>query len=478
MSSPKDYKPRLKAKPRSAQFANMPLKPAFLVFSGLLLAFAITAHLSADPVEATVSNLHVAKRTALDLPLPSPRLRESAEPTELAEKHNDLTNESNTSVTIPKKEKPLEIKQHIVKRGENLSIIFAKLNLSKKELHAITHSGKMGREFRSLQPGKKLSVELSEKGHIARLVYEKTHTDSIIATRTNDGFGVAKTSKKIDRHPVFASASIQSSLFNDAKSVGVSDKTIMELANIFGWDIDFALGLREGDIFSILYEKQFIDGKEIGDGAILAAEFTNRGKTFRAVRFVNKKGHSDYFTPNGNSMRKTFLRSPIDFARISSRFNLKRKHPVLNRIRAHKGVDYAASTGTPIKATGNGKILFRGWKGGYGRVVIVQHGQRYTTLYAHLSKFHGKRKKGSRVKQGQPIGYVGKSGLATGPHLHYEFRVNGVHRNPLTVPLPHAKPIPRQYLAEFNRQTQPLISRLEQTKQVRLAQAASSSSIP
>jgi murein DD-endopeptidase MepM/ murein hydrolase activator NlpD len=245
----------------------------------------------------------------------------------------------------------------------------------------------------------------------------------------------------------------------------------MELANIFGWDIDFALDLRKNDQFSILYEKQFVDGEEIAAGNILAAEFSNRGKTFRAVRFVDPKGHANYFTPDGNSMRKTFLRTPVDFARISSRFNLKRKHPVLNQIRAHKGVDYAASTGTPIKATGDGKIIFRGWKGGYGRVVIVQHGQRYTTLYAHLSKFNHKRKKGGYVKQGQIIAYVGKSGLATGPHLHYEFRVNGVHRNPLTVPLPHAKPITKQYLAEFSKQTQPLISQLDQIKTVRLAQA-------
>jgi murein DD-endopeptidase MepM/ murein hydrolase activator NlpD len=249
----------------------------------------------------------------------------------------------------------------------------------------------------------------------------------------------------------------------------------MELANIFGWDIDFALDLRKNDQFSILYEKQFVDGEEIAAGNILAAEFSNRGKIFRAVRFVDPKGHSNYFTPEGDSMRKTFLRTPVDFARISSRFNLKRKHPVLNRIRAHKGVDYAASTGTPIKTTGDGRIIFRGRKGGYGRVVIVQHGQRYTTLYAHLSKFHSKRRSGSYVKQGQTIGYVGMSGLASGPHLHYEFRVNGVHRNPLTVSLPHAKPIDRKYLAAFKQQAQPLMSQLNQIKTVRLAQSSVSS---
>lgn len=457
-----------------AFFTGIPLKTAFLVFSGLLLlVFAITAHLPADPVKPNPPIPESSQRTTLNLQLPSLHAPETAKPTEEIDQTIDVP----LPVTTRKNKKSPEVKHHTVRRGENLSIIFARLNLSKKELHTITHSGKMGREFKALRPGKKLSIELSETGGIARLIYEKSHAVSIIATRVGNSFNLVKTSRKIDLHPVFASGSIQSSLFNDAKNAGISDKTIMELANIFGWDIDFALGLRKGDIFSILYEKQFIDEKEIGDGAILAAEFSNRGKTFRAVRYVDKKWRSNYFTPNGDSMRKAFLRSPIDFARISSRFNLKRKHPVLNRIRAHKGVDYAAATGTPIKTTGNGKIIFRGRKGGYGRVVIVQHGQRYTTLYAHLSRFHGKRKKGSYVKQGQTIGYVGRSGLATGAHLHYEFRVNGVHRNPLTVPLPHAKPIPKQFIADFNRQTQPLISQLEQTKQVRLAQAAATNSL-
>jgi len=275
-----------------------------------------------------------------------------------------------------------------------------------------------------------------------------------------DGFKSSIEEKTVEISHSTASAEINSSLFYDGKQAGLADKTIMELANIFGWDIDFSQGLRQGDSFSLVYETKNIDGKPIENGNILAAEFINRGEKYQAVRFVSEDGHAEYFSPEGKSMRKTFLRNPIDFARVSSRFNLRRKHPVLNRIRAHKGVDYAASTGTPIMSTGDGKVIFRGVKGGYGRVVIVQHGQKYSTLYAHMSKY-GRYKRGGRIKQGQVVGYVGKSGLATGPHLHYELRINGVHRNPLTAKFPAAKPIDKSLLAKFKQQTTPLLAQLE-----------------
>jgi murein DD-endopeptidase MepM/ murein hydrolase activator NlpD len=238
----------------------------------------------------------------------------------------------------------------------------------------------------------------------------------------------------------------------------------MQLSEIFAWDIDFALNLRKNDQITVVYEKLFVDDKEIGTGNIISAEFVNQGHSYTAVRFEDVQGNASYFSPDGKSMRKPFLRTPVNFARISSHFNLKRRHPVLNRIRAHKGVDYAAKTGTPVKTTGDGKIIYRGRKGGYGRVVIVQHGKSYRTLYAHLSNYRKGQKVGSRVKQGQTIGYIGKSGLATGPHLHYEFRVNGVHRNPLTVKLPHTDPIKKSLLAEFKKQTQPLIAQLNKVK--------------
>lgn len=353
---------------------------------------------------------------------------------------------------------------HVVKSGENLSTIFSQLELSKVDLHNIIHANATGKEFASIRPGKRLLAKVNQNGELEQLFYAKNAIDTLIASRTDTSFDVKKVSKQIDRHISSAEGTIHSSLFLDGKEAGLPEKTIMELANIFAWDIDFALSLREGDRFTVVYEKLFVDGKEINSGNILSAEFVNQDHIFTALRFEDKKGNSSYYSPDGKSMRKAFLRTPVDFARISSHFNLKRKHPVLNRIRAHKGVDYAAKTGTPIKTTGDGKIVFRGRKGGYGRVVIVQHGQKYSTLYAHLSSFKKGQRNGSRVKQGQVIGYVGKSGLATGPHLHYEFRVNGVHRNPLTVKLPHADPINSSLMAEFKAQTEPLLAQLNKVK--------------
>jgi murein DD-endopeptidase MepM/ murein hydrolase activator NlpD len=254
-----------------------------------------------------------------------------------------------------------------------------------------------------------------------------------------------------------------------AQDAGLSDNLTMEIANIFGWDIDFALDIRKGDAFTVLYEELYLDGEKIDDGNILAAEFVNNGRTYQAVRYTDAGGHTDYYSLDGKSMRKQFLRTPVSIARISSRFNLKRKHPILNKIRAHKGVDYAAARGTPIKATANGRIVHRGKKGGYGNTIIIQHGSKYSTLYAHLSKYRGGLKKGSRVKQGQEIGYVGSSGLATGPHLHYELRVNGVHRDPLRVKLPGAEPLDRKYLDDFMTQANTLLARLDLVRNVQVA---------
>jgi len=242
----------------------------------------------------------------------------------------------------------------------------------------------------------------------------------------------------------------------------------MEMAGIFGWDIDFALDIRQDDKFSILYEEEFIDGKKYQNGNILAAEFTNQGKTFKAIRFTDKSGRTSYYTPEGRSMKKTFLRSPVDFRRISSRFG-KRKHPILKKRRLHKGVDYAARRGTPVQSSGDGKVIFKGRKGGYGRVVIVQHGSRYQTLYAHLNGFKRGLRVGKYVKQGQTIGFVGSSGRATGPHLHYEFRVNGTHRNPLTVKLPSSAPIKSAYKNDFMAYADRVLSQLNTHKPTQIA---------
>jgi murein DD-endopeptidase MepM/ murein hydrolase activator NlpD len=248
---------------------------------------------------------------------------------------------------------------------------------------------------------------------------------------------------------------IETSLFEAGTAAGISDRTTMDMAGIFEWDIDFIQDVRVGDTFTVIYEELWRDGVKLRDGDIIAAEFVNQGKTYRAARFRDASGRVGYYTPDGRSVRKAFIRAPLNFTRISSNFNPNRRHPVLNTIRAHRGVDYAAPTGTPIRAAGDGKVLFRGVQGGYGNTIILQHGGNITTLYGHLSRF-GNARVGARVNQGDVIGYVGSSGLATGPHLHYEYRVNGVHRNPRTVPLPPADPVAAEEQEAFRAATAPL----------------------
>jgi murein DD-endopeptidase MepM/ murein hydrolase activator NlpD len=341
-----------------------------------------------------------------------------------------------------------------LKPGDNLSRVFTRYSLSAADALAIAHSAPKG--VLNLQPGQVIKWKNTDDNHVTRMRIE---TSALIAhdfTRTIKGkYDYTLDEKVADRRPKFAQATIQSSLFLDGARQDIPQSTLIELAGLFGWDIDFALDIRQGDEFSLIYEELFLDGERIGFGNILIANFINRGRELTAIRYENKKGESQYYDPSGHSMRKEFLRNPIDFARISSRFNLRRKHPVLNKFRAHKGTDYAASTGTPIKSTGDGKVIFAGRKGGFGNCVIIQHGSRYQTLYAHLSKFNRKARKGRRIKQGQVIGYVGSTGLATGPHLHFEFRVDGVHRDSLRIKLPKSRSISKDqresYKAEANR---------------------------
>jgi len=243
----------------------------------------------------------------------------------------------------------------------------------------------------------------------------------------------------------------------------------MQLADIFAWDVDFALDIRSGDSFLVIYEERYLNGEKLDDGDVLAAEFSNQGHRYQALRFVDDDGNRAYLTPDGHSLRKAFLRTPVNFSRISSHFSLGRKHPILHKLRAHKGVDYAAPTGTPVTASGDGKVAFVGTKGGYGKTVVLQHGQGYSTLYAHLSRFTKGLRAGSRVHQGEVIGFVGSSGLATGPHLHYEFQVNGTHMNPLTVRLPQAAPIEQRYRAAFSQLAGERLAQLETIRRTQLA---------
>jgi murein DD-endopeptidase MepM/ murein hydrolase activator NlpD len=371
---------------------------------------------------------------------------------------------------------PKQWREFKVKSGDSLAQLFKRAKIKPQQLDELMKSGKAVKTLTKIFPKDIIRVLSDDDGVLQALRYDIDHKSYLMVERTS-GVLVAKTyNHQIETRQAHASGVIESSLFLAAQEAGISQNIIMELANVFGWDIDFALDIRKGDSFTVLHEELFRNGEKISDGNILAAEFTNNGKTYRAVRYTNPQtNRSEFFTPDGKSMRKAFLRTPVDFTRISSRFTVSRYHPVLHKVRSHKGVDYAAKSGTPVHSAGDGKVIFKGKKGGYGKVMIVQHGTKYTTLYAHLKTYNRKLKVGSKVKQGQTIAYVGQSGLATGPHLHYEFRVNGTHRNPLTVKLPESSPVPKRYMADFELTTTPVFAQLElvtRSQQVALADSA------
>jgi len=367
---------------------------------------------------------------------------------------SDQDSSEQTEILPKRSTETTDIKKYtqIIKTGDNLSNIFTSLGLN-SDLHEILQLGESVKELKSIHPQQKIHFYLKDDSLI-KLELETSLNRQLQIIQEQEKYIVNEVVRDFDIQTQSAHSIIQDSLFLSGQRAGLSDSIIMQLANIFGWDIDFALDIRSGDRFSVIYEEKYLDGVKVKDGEIIVAEFVNSGKSFRAIRYTDSQNKTDYYSDSGRSMRKPFLRTPVDFARISSKFNLKRKHPILNTIRAHKGVDYAAAIGTPIMAAGDGKVIYRGSKGGYGRTIIIQHGSQYSTLYAHMHKYAHRTQKGARVKQGQIIGYIGKSGLASGPHLHYEFRVNGVHRNPLTVKLPDAEPLPESELIRFNSVTQ------------------------
>lgn len=354
-------------------------------------------------------------------------------------------------------------------RGDTLSTLFSRMGISQKQMYEVLNVCESLHSLTDLKPGQTLHAQLDD-GRLVKLRFTLNATSTIYIERTDNELVARLVDRPVELRNQHVSGTINSSLYVDGKQAGLSDSLILQLAEIFGWDIDFALDIRKGDSFTVIYQDEYLDGEKLRTGNILAAEFTNQGRTYRAVRYTGPDNIAHYFTPDGDSMRKAFIRSPVDFRRISSKFSRERFHPVLGVKRPHRGVDYAAATGTPIKAAGDGKVIFRGKKGGYGNTVIIQHGGQITTLYGHISKFVRTVRKGTQVKQGQLIGYVGMTGTATGPHLHYEFRVNGAHRNPLTVALPDAKPIEADLRADFEVQTQGLVAQLGVLTRLRLAQ--------
>jgi murein DD-endopeptidase MepM/ murein hydrolase activator NlpD len=357
----------------------------------------------------------------------------------------------------------------IVQKGDTLDRLFRRNGLSLSDLAAMVGLPEAAPDLKRLRPGDRIEIA-HKQGAVLSLSREIDETRLLSIERRETGFEATTLSRDVEIRTNGTHGVIERSLFEAGSGAGISDAITMEMAGIFQWDIDFIQDVRLGDQFTVVYEELWRDGNKLRNGAIVAAEFVNQGKTYRAARYTGADGRSDYFTPQGRSVRKAFIRAPVDFTRISSNFNPNRRHPVLNTIRAHRGVDYAAPSGTPIRAAGDGKVTFRGAQGGYGNTVILQHGGNITTLYGHLSKF-AKPRVGSRVKQGEIIGYVGKSGLATGPHLHYEYRIRGVHRNPRTVPLPPADPVAPEYRRDFEATTAALWRQLDLFHLTRLAAA-------
>lgn len=360
----------------------------------------------------------------------------------------------------------------IVRRNDTLDRIFRQLKLNPADLAAILGLPGAHQALSQIRPGDKLTL-VHEDGMVRALNRRISETEILSVTRDDSGFAAEIITTPIEFRATHASGTIDSSLFMAARDAGVNPETIMQLANdIFGWEIDFALDIRTGDRFHLVYEQKYRDGQYLGDARILAAEFINAGERHQAVYYASADGQVDgYFTPDGRSMRRQFLRAPLDFRRVSSNFNPSRRHPILNTIRAHQGVDYSAPAGTSIKASGDGRVSFAGEKGGYGKVITLEHGGGISTLYGHLSGFARGLRSGQRVKQGDTIGFVGSTGAATGPHLHYEYRVNGIHRNPRTVRLPDAAPIPADYLADFRLKAEARLAQMERGRGTNVATA-------
>jgi murein DD-endopeptidase MepM/ murein hydrolase activator NlpD len=351
----------------------------------------------------------------------------------------------------------------IVGRNDTMDAIFRRMALDKSDLAAIRNLPGIRQSLDFLKPGDAIKVTHLNGGEIKQLSRKVSETQTLEVVREDTGFAAKIINNPVEMRIRTAGATIDSSLFQAAEAAAISDAVALKLANVFAWDIDFVLDIREGDRFTAVYEQVYQDGKYLHDGEVLAAEFVNDGKVYRAVRFTADDGSVGYYTPDGKPMRKAFLRAPVDFTRVSSVFNPSRRHPILNIIRGHMGTDYAAPTGTPIHAAGDGRVSFEGTRGGYGNAIVLLHTNSVSTLYGHMSRFARGIHLGSRVNQGEVIGYVGMTGLATGPHLHYEYLMNGVHMNPQTVRLPGAEPLRADSMVKFRSAATPLLGNLNLT---------------
>jgi murein DD-endopeptidase MepM/ murein hydrolase activator NlpD len=349
-----------------------------------------------------------------------------------------------------------------VRRDDTLGSLFKRMGINDEDAIKFLMLAPDARAINTqLIPGRTLEVKTNLAGQLLHLEYELDAESILVAGLTPEGYQVATEKLVLQNHQVLKSATIRDSLFGATDDAGIPDQIALQIAEIFSSQIDFHDDLRPGDRFNVIYEAFYNAGELMKTGNVLAVEFVNKGKAYQAIHFGDAKGKFAYYTPEGKSLHKSFLRSPIEFTRVSSSFNAGRFHPILHRFKAHKGVDLAAPTGTRIKAAGDAIVEFAGRKGGYGNVVVLKHENNISTVYGHLSGFASGLRKNMKVAQGDIIGYVGMTGLATGPHLHYEFLVNKVHRDPLTVALPTSVPIDAKYREEFNARSLNYIAQIQ-----------------
>lgn len=347
-----------------------------------------------------------------------------------------------------------------VRSGDSLAAIFDRAGLGAGELHQLINTDERTGELKRIYPDDVIHFRV-EDGRLLGLRYPVDQTETLVVTREEDEFRVAMENKAVETRVEHASGTVDRSPFLAGLEAGLSHGQIMRLMGIFEWQVDFAREVRSGDSFSVAYESYYVDGEHVRDGPILAARYVNRGRQISAVRYTDPDGNTGFYDPQGENLRKAFLRRPVQNARISSHYNPNRKHPVLGVRRPHLGTDFAAPPGTPVRAAGNGRVVHVGRKGGYGRAVIIEHANRYRTLYAHMSRYASNISVGTRVEQGQTIGYVGASGLVTGAHLHYEFIENGAHRNPMRVELPNGDPVAEAHMQDFRSRAAPLMAQLD-----------------
>ncbi len=355
-----------------------------------------------------------------------------------------------------------------IQRGDTVAGLLNRLEVEDPAASSFLLSTKEARTLYQLVPGRSIRAETDADGQLLSLRYIASDNTLLEVDRTADGFQAREIPAPVESRIAMKSGEIRSSLFGATDAAGVPDTVAIQMADIFSSDIDFHLDIRKGDRFSVVYETYHSNGEPVKTGRVLAAEFVNAGKTYRAVYFRDRDGHEGYYTPDGKNLRKAFLKSPLEFSRITSGFSM-RFHPILKEWRAHKGVDYGAPMGTKVKSVADGVVAFAGVQRGYGNILVIQHNGHYSTAYGHLKGFAKGLHKGSKISQGDVIGYVGMTGMATGPHLHYEFRVDGVQRNPLTVALPTAFPLAPKYRADFASHEKSIAAKLDLLRGTNLA---------